>query len=424
MSSNINPRRRILVGLQKVFDKGLSREEALESILNDLPNDYAAKWTSLFYGCLRSYNYLMPWLDEVRSSTGKLRKLPREIQLILLMAAHQFRLMDSFPSYAIIQESLKLIPRKYFSLKKYVGFILREIERSDIPISYNIELPGWLRSQFPKNLQKELIEDFCQRLIEEPSSAFYTKSSVNLDIAQAVGRDIYTFENLNLDQRIAMIEQGAVFGELISISMPLRFEGQPQNYLDLCSAPGSKLSVALQAYPQAKLWAVEKDSSRYRATLKRLKQNLATRAELHRLNFVNADALEWMTQIKAESMDFILLDAPCSALGTLLNHPEFLTFKESQSFEYLPDLQFKLLSKALFLLRPGGQLIYSVCTFRSEECEMIIKRCVEQHRNIHLVDDGSILDERIFKGIYGQHVWGAPGRANQLFYFQRILKEK
>ena len=115
----------------------------------------------------------------------------------------------------------------------------------------------------------------------------------------------------------------------------------------------------------------------HRDTLKRLKSNPATSEEIHRLNFVNADAMEWMEQITRESMDFILLDAPCSALGTILNHPEFLTLKESQSFDYLSDLQFKLLSKALFLLKPGGQLIYSVCTFRIEECEMIIKRCLD-----------------------------------------------
>ena len=113
MSSNINPRRRILKGLQKVLYKGLSREEVLESILKDLPNDYCSKWTALFYGSLRSYNYLMPWLEQVRLSSGKPKKLPREVQLILLMAAHQFKLMSSFPSYAVVQESLKLVPRQF-----------------------------------------------------------------------------------------------------------------------------------------------------------------------------------------------------------------------------------------------------------------------------------------------------------------------
>ncbi|MEE2925372.1 MAG: transcription antitermination factor NusB [bacterium] len=424
MSSNINPRRRILKGLQKVLYKGLSREEVLESILKDLPNDYCSKWTALFYGCLRSYNYLMPWLEQVRLSSGKSKKLPKEVQLILLMAAHQFKLMSSFPSYAVVQESLKLIPRQFSSLKKYIGFILREIERSDVPISYEIKLPEWLLNHFPKHLRVDLIDEFCQRIIEEPSSALYTKSPISSDAFNAVGPNIYTFENLNKEQRLGMIEKGAVFGELLSISMPLRFTGQPQNYLDLCSAPGTKLSVALQTFPHAKLWAVEKDSSRYSDTLKRLKSNPATSEEIHRLNFVNADAMEWMEQITRESMDFILLDAPCSALGTILNHPEFLTLKESQSFDYLSDLQFKLLSKALFLLKPGGQLIYSVCTFRIEECEMIIKRCSEQFKNIHLVDDSSILGEKVFKANYGQYIWGARGRANQLFYFQRIVKEK
>ena len=55
---------------------------------------------------------------------------------------------------------------------------------------------------------------------------------------------------------------------------------------------------------------------------------------------------------------------------------------------------------------------------------MIIKRCCEQYKNIHLVDDSSILGEKVFKANYGQYIWGARGRANQLFYFQRMVKEK
>ena len=405
-------------GLQKVLDRGQSREEALDSILKDLPAKYCAKWTSLFYGCLRSYNYLMPWLEEVRKNSGKPKKLPREVQFILIMATHQFKLMSSFPSYAIIQESLKLVPKQYFSLKKYIGFLLREIERSNLSIPSEIVLPEWLLNEVPKILEEEFVEDFRQRMNEEPSSALFTKGHVSLESVQAIGRDSYTFENLNLEQRLDMIEQGAIFGELLSITMPMRFVGQPLNYLDLCSAPGTKLSVALQVFPEAKLWGIEKDSQRYAATIKRLRQNTKVARELHRLNFINEDALHWMEQMDPESMDFILLDAPCSALGTILNHPEFLSLKESQSFDHLPDLQFELLSKALNLLKPGGQIIYSVCTFRLEESEMIIKRCVEQHKNIQLADDSSILGEKVFRGDYGQYIWGLEGEPINCFIFR------
>ncbi len=422
MVTSINPRRRILRGLQRVIDNGLSREESLESILKELPYKYYAKWTSLFYGCLRSYYYLMPWIEQVRLSSGKSKKLPREIQIILVMAAHQYKLMSTFPSYAIIQESLKLIPRKYLSLRKYVGFILREIERSKIPIPFRIDLPDWLRGQIPSILEEGFISDLSQRLMEEPSSFFYCKNVADSEQFKSVTKEIHTFKNLNFDQRLALIEKGAVFGESISISMPLRFEGQPKTYLDLCSAPGSKLSVALLEYPEAQIWAIEKDSLRYRSTLKRLMDNPATCKELHRLQFINADALDWMTGFENESMDFILLDAPCSALGTVLNHPEFLTLKKNQRVDHLSELQLKLINNALPLLKSGGQLLYSVCTFRLEECDMIMKRCSQEHKNIQFIHDDSILGEKIFQCDYGQYVWGDRDKANQLFYFQRILK--
>ena len=281
-----------------------------------------------------------------------------------------------------------------------------------------IVLPDWLLNEVPKVLEEEFVEDFRQRMNEEPSSAFFTKGQVSLDSVQAIGRDSYTFENLNLEQRLDMIEQRAIFGELLSFTMPIRVCGSATKLSGPVFCTWYQTKCCFTGFPKAQLWGIEKDSQRYAATIKRLRQNTRVARELHRLNFINEDALHWMEQMDPESMDFILLDAPCSALGTILNHPEFLSLKESQSFDHLPDLQFELLSKALNLLKPGGQIIYSVCTFRSEESEMIIKRCVEQHKNIHLADDSSILGEKVFRGDYGQYIWGLEGEPINCFIFR------
>lgn len=422
METHLNPRRRILNCLEQVLDKGLGREQGLETILAGIPAIQRARWTALFYGCLRSHYYLLPWLEFLRRSKGSSKKLPRKLELLLLMAAHQLRMMDSFPAYAVIQESLKLVPRSHAYLKKYVGFLLREIERSDIKINDNLSLPNWLKDEVPAVLGDDFCDELQKRLMLEPSSACFVPVNPNHSGLNHLGRQIYTFSNLDGLERKKLIELGAVFGESLSLSMPLRFTNEPENYLDLCSAPGSKLSVALLVYPHAKVWAVEKNPLRYASTLERLNQNPRVRSELHRLNFFNLDALDWLEGVEPESMDCIMLDAPCSALGTLLNHPEFLNYKSSQLVENLPALQLELLRKAVPLLKSGGQLIYSVCTFRSMECFDVIEQCRREFDYLNLVSGQSLFGERLVSESLGQYVWGRQKEANQLFYCQKFIR--
>ena len=110
------------------------------------------------------------------------------------MATHQFKLMSSFPSYAIIQESLKLVPKQYFSLKKYIGFLLRKLSVLIYQFLMKLYYQTGCSMRVPKVLEEEFVEDFRQRMNEEPSSAFFTKGQVSLDSVQAIGRDSYTFE--------------------------------------------------------------------------------------------------------------------------------------------------------------------------------------------------------------------------------------
>ena len=423
MSVSINARKRILKYLEQVLDRGMSREQALEAILAGMDQSHRARWTSLFYGCLRSYRYLLPWIDAIRKSKGSSKKIPRSLELLLLMSAHQLRLMNSFPAYAVIQEGLKLIPKPLSRLKKYVGFLLREIERSEIKIDTEVTLPEWFKGEVPDVLGDQFQKELKTRLIDEPSSACYLPRKSPSSKLRNVSGDFYVFDNLNYSERSSLIEYGAVFGELLSISMPLRFLGEPKSYLDLCSAPGSKLSVALQYYPNCNIWAVEKNSMRYQVTMDRLQQNPATNRELNRLKFLQMDALDFLQEVDKGSMDFILLDAPCSALGTLLNHPEFLTYKSEHLNQNLESLQLELLRHAIPVLKPGGQLIYSVCTFRENESTKIIEQCKGEFDNVELVSDDPLFSETLYKSKYGQFAWSHDGTANQLFYFQKLIKK-
>jgi 16S rRNA (cytosine967-C5)-methyltransferase len=125
---------------------------------------------------------------------------------------------------------------------------------------------------------------------------------------------------------------------------------------DLCAAPGGK--TAQLAAAGANVTAVERDPSR----ILRLRENLArlgVKAEI-----VQADAATWAP---GEKFDAVLLDAPCSATGTIRRHPDVPHVKKPGDVQTLAATQTQLLLAAAKLLKPGGRLIYAVCSLQPEE---------------------------------------------------------
>jgi 16S rRNA (cytosine967-C5)-methyltransferase len=125
---------------------------------------------------------------------------------------------------------------------------------------------------------------------------------------------------------------------------------------DLCAAPGGK--TAQLATAGASVVAVERDPRR----VARLRENLA-RLGLS-VEIVEADALTWAP---AERFDAVLLDAPCSATGTIRRHPDVPHIKTARDVATLAATQANLLRAAAALLKPGGRLIYAVCSLQPEE---------------------------------------------------------
>jgi len=125
---------------------------------------------------------------------------------------------------------------------------------------------------------------------------------------------------------------------------------------DLCAAPGGK--TAQLAAAGAQVTAVENSEKR----LPRLRENLA-RLKLG-AEIVQADATVWQPDTL---FDAILLDAPCSATGTIRRHPDLPFLKREQDMKTLTAGQDRLLQAATAMLRSGGRLIYAVCSLQPEE---------------------------------------------------------
>lgn len=125
---------------------------------------------------------------------------------------------------------------------------------------------------------------------------------------------------------------------------------------DLCAAPGGK--TAQLAAAGASVVAVDRDPTR----LARLRENLA---RLHlSAEIVGADITAWSP---VETFPAVLLDAPCSATGTIRRHPDILHLRRPRDIADLTRLQDRLIAAATSLLSPGGRLIYAVCSLQPEE---------------------------------------------------------
>ena len=141
--------------------------------------------------------------------------------------------------------------------------------------------------------------------------------------------------------------------------------------LDLCAAPGGKTMQLIGA--GAMVSAIDRSDER----MERVEENLR-RANMS-ANIEICDALLYQPDTLA---DAILLDAPCSATGTIRRHPDIPWGKSQDDVNGLVPLQRQLIDHALTLLKPGGMLLYCTCSLQPEEGELQIKDALAHHDNL------------------------------------------
>ncbi len=141
-------------------------------------------------------------------------------------------------------------------------------------------------------------------------------------------------------------------------ALPVRLLGDVtgQTVFDLCAAPGGK--TAQLAAAGANVFAIDNDAIR----LERVRENLQ-RLGLNAQR-VTADATRWSPP---QTADAILLDAPCTATGTIRRRPDIARHRTPDDVARLANLQSALLDHAAAMLRPGGLLVYATCSLQPEE---------------------------------------------------------
>ncbi len=177
-------------------------------------------------------------------------------------------------------------------------------------------------------------------------------------------------------------ELGQWWVQDLAASLPAQLiPSDARRVLDACAAPGGK-TMQLAAAGHV-VTALDRSESR----LARLSENLK-RTGLS-AQAIAADALEWSP---GEPFDAVLLDAPCSATGTFRRHPEVLYRARSSIIEQSAELQARLLSHAADWVRPGGSLVYAVCSLEPQEGEKRIEAFLAERPDYRIEPAPSLVD--------------------------------
>ncbi len=319
-----------------------------------------------------------------RALGARLAKPPPEAVLDLLrLGAAQLWGMDT-PRHAAVATTVELASRNPATrpFKGLVNAVLRGLLRDPAPEAPPEALaPDWLYARWRAAYGEAAAQAVAALIVEEPAADLTLRDAAEAPILAAEleaeileGGSLRTRRHGDVTGWPGFAE-GRWWVQDASSAIPARLlaAAAGEQVLDLCAAPGGK---ALQlAATGASVTAVDRSGAR----LKRLEENLA-RTGL-RAEIVVADAADWADDRR---FDAVLLDAPCTATGAFRRHPDALWATRPGDIGRLGELQARLLVSAAGRVRPGGRLVYCVCSLEPEEGEAQIEGFLADHPEFRL----------------------------------------
>jgi 16S rRNA (cytosine967-C5)-methyltransferase len=346
--------------LLRVFEQDAYADRAFRSAAEGLDERERAFAQLLAYGSVQRVRTL----DHAIETLGRrpVRKLDPPVRAALRLGAYQLGWTETAP-HAAVNESVELVRRA--RLERAVPFtnaVMRRLADGIRPLlealpdgALKESYPDWIYERFVRVLGAEGALELMRamnapletvvRLVDGdlPAGA----ETTDIPGAYRVER---VDENLVASGRIWPQSRGSQLAGLCVGSV------DGERVLDLCAAPGGKTGQL-----RGEVTAVEIDAGRARE----LRDNLATMGRRD-VTVVEADGTALPPEL--DGFDRALVDAPCSGLGVLAQRPD-LRWRATP----LPDLQLALLRSAAERVKPGGTILYSVCTLNPGECEAVVE---------------------------------------------------
>jgi 16S rRNA (cytosine967-C5)-methyltransferase len=311
------------------------------------------------------------------------RQPPLRVMNLLRMATVE--LMSGGAAHGVVNEAVNLAARnrKTAPMKGLVNAVLRKVTAMDATAwdtAPETMLPKWLRPKLAKAWSKPVVAQIERAHAVPPPVDLSVKSDA-ADWAERLGGTVLPTGSVRLASRgqlsaLPGFETGDWWVQDAAAALPVQLLGDVtgKRVLDICAAPGGKtMQLAAKG---AEVTALDISEAR----MTRLTENL-TRTKLTAKTVV-ADALKHQDA----PFDAILLDAPCSATGTIRRHPDLPYVKTQTGIDDLVKLQRALLLRALEQLKPGGTLVYCTCSLLREEGEDQVKWLLSQNSGIAVQD--------------------------------------
>jgi 16S rRNA (cytosine967-C5)-methyltransferase len=434
MGKDANPRQLAFLALRSV-QRGAYADVALDRVLQTKVAEVDRRLvTELVYGCLRRQRTLDVLIDQLATKKSQ----PPDLRLILQLGLYQLRYLHQIPTSAAVDTTVELAKQNGF--KGLAGFV-NGLLRQYIRLTWTKEeetLQANDRQLAPENIHPSSLIPHPSSFIPHPSAPLQLPDDpiARLGIQHSYPDWIVAVwlqqfgeaetkqlcEWLNQPARIhlrinplqttidqveaAMQQQGIQVQRVPGLPQALclppsvgsvrslpgfaagwwavqdcsaqlvshLLDPQPgEVVIDACAAPGGKTTHLVELmHDRGTVWAIDRHASR----LKKVQEN-ADRLQLTSIRTLVGDSRS-QPQLRQQA-DRVLLDAPCSGLGTLHRHADARWRQTPETVAELAQLQTELLTEAATWVKPGGTLVYATCTLHPAENEAIVEHFLAQH---------------------------------------------
>ena len=306
----------------------------------------------------------------------------RAARTILRLGAAQLLFMN-VSAYAAVDTSVGLAQtRRQGAYKKLINAILRRLGREGAEMisaqdAQRRNTPDWLWEVWSKAYGEDLTRRITNAHLSQPPLDITVKSNPEAEAAKLGGMLLPTGSIRLKDnpgvESLPGYNQGDWWVQDTAATLPVKLfphlEGQ--RIVDLCAAPGGK--TAQMAAAGAHVTAIDRSEKRLRL----LQENMG-RLSLD-VSCILEDAVGWRPR---HSCDGVLIDAPCSATGTLRRHPDIQWVKSPNDVRGVAKIQLALLKASVEMVRTGGTIIFATCSLQPEEGPLLIQEFLDSVANV------------------------------------------